>query len=105
MLKSVARLPLHLVAGTPVLNIAFSKIMITQKENQRHVRALIETYFRMGGMQIQISVLDRAELLDALSHPEMHENLIVRIGGYSTYFNWLSPELKQEVLNRTEYVV
>jgi formate C-acetyltransferase len=105
MLKSVAQLPLHLAVGTPVLNIAFSKKTIAEKESQRHVRALIGTYFRMGGMQIQISVLDRAELLDALVQPELHENLIVRIGGYSTYFNWLSAELKQEVINRTEYVV
>ncbi len=105
MLKSVAQLPLHLAIGTPVLNIAFSKKTIAEKESQRHVRALIETFFRMGGMQIQISVLDRSELLDALVHPEQHVNLVVRIGGYSTYFNWLSDELKQEVINRTEYVV
>jgi pyruvate-formate lyase len=105
MLKSVANLPLHLAAGTPVLNISFSKKTLAQAESQRHVRALVETYFKMGGMQIQVSVLDREELLDALTHPELHENLMVRIGGYSTYFNWLSPELKQEVIQRTEYIV
>jgi formate C-acetyltransferase len=105
MLKSVARLPLHLAAGTPVLNIAFAKQTLAGEEGRRHVRALIETYFKLGGMQIQVSVLDRAELLDALAHPERHENLVVRIGGYATYFNRLSPELKQEVLLRTEYVV
>ncbi|RPH38540.1 MAG: hypothetical protein EHM87_25415, partial [Burkholderiales bacterium] len=105
MLKSVARLPQRLVAGTPVLNMSFSRQTIAQKESRQHVRALIETYFKLGGMQLQISVFDRVELLDALEHPELHENLIVRIGGYSTYFNWLSPELKQEVIHRTEYVV
>ena len=74
-------------------------------ESRRRLRALIETYFQLGGLQVQISVVDRAELEDALRHPEAHENLIVRIGGYSTFFNRLSPELKQEVLKRTEYAL
>ena len=42
---------------------------------------------------------------DALVHPERHEDLVVRIGGYSTRFNWLTPELKQEVIKRTEYAL
>ena len=41
--------------------------------------------------------------LDAMEHPERHENLVVRIGGFSEYFNRLSPELKQTVLERTEH--
>ena len=39
----------------------------------------------------------------AIAYPEKHENLVVRIGGYSEYFNRLSPALKQTVLERTEY--
>jgi len=105
MLRSVARLPQHLVAGTPILNMRFSKAMFEKPDSRRHLRALIETYFKMGGLQLQISVLDREELLDALEHPDKHENLIVRIGGYSTYFNRLSDELKREVIKRTEYVL
>lgn len=105
MLQSVARLPLHLAAGTPVLNLRVAKGGLATPAGREKLRALIETYFQMGGMQLQVSVVDRAELLAALEHPEWHEDLIVRIGGYSTYFNWLSPELKQEVIKRTEYLV
>lgn len=54
-------------------------------------------------MQVQISCLSREEILDAMEHPERHENLIVRTGGYSEYFNRLTPELKQTVLRRTEF--
>jgi formate C-acetyltransferase len=104
MLKSVAHLPLNMAAGTPVLNMRVAKGGLSKPLTRRNLRALIETYFKMGGMQIQISVVDRAELLDAIEHPERHEDLIVRIGGYSTYFNWLSPDLKQEVIKRTEYL-
>jgi formate C-acetyltransferase len=57
----------------------------------------------MGGMQLQVTSASREELLDALEHPEKHENLIVRIGGFSEYFNRLTPALKQSVIERTEY--
>jgi len=103
MLKSVARLPQRLAIGTPVLNMRFSKSTLSSPEARRRLRTLIETYFQLGGMQLQITAVDRAELEDALLHPELHENLIVRIGGYSTFFNRLSMELKKEVLKRTEY--
>ena len=103
MLRSVARLPLRQAIGTPVLNMRFSKATLANPEARRRLRALIETYFQLGGMQLQITAVDRAELEDALLHPELHENLIVRIGGYSTYFNRLSTDLKKEVLKRTEY--
>jgi formate C-acetyltransferase len=54
-------------------------------------------------MQLQINVLDQAVLQDAIAHPEQYDDLIVRIGGYSEYFNRLSPALKQSVLERTEH--
>ncbi|MDD5704873.1 MAG: pyruvate formate lyase family protein [Kiritimatiellae bacterium] len=103
LLRSVARLPLRRAIGTPVLNLRFARTLCAGAEGRSRLRALIETFFRMGGMQVQVSLLDRDDLEDAMLHPEKHENLIVRIGGYSTYFNWLSPELKREVIKRTEY--
>jgi formate C-acetyltransferase len=103
LLRSVARLPLIQAIGTPVLNLRFVKSIAGIPDGRKRLRALIEGYFRMGGMQVQFSLLDRDELEDALAHPERHDDLIVRIGGYSTYFNRLSPELKREVIKRTEY--
>lgn len=105
MLRSVARLPQRLAVGTPVLNMRFSKPTLASEAGRQRLRTLIETYFRLGGLQVQISVVDRAELEDALIHPDLHNNLIVRIGGYSTYFNRLSHELKMEVIKRTEYAL
>ncbi len=104
MLKSVSKLPMSLAWGTPVLNMKFSRSMFKTGSTSESFRALITAYFNLGGMQVQVSVLDRDELIDALENPRAHENLIVRIGGYSTHFNWLSRELKEEVIRRTEYV-
>ena len=105
MLKSVAKLPQHLIAGTPVLNLRFAKTMLDTRGARRSLRALIETYFEMGGLQLQISILDRAELLDAIEHPDRHADLIVRIGGYAAHFNTLTDELKREVIKRTEHTL
>ena len=59
--------------------------------------------FNNGGMQLQISCLSREEMLDAIEHPENHMSLVVRVGGFSEYFNRLSPELKQTIIERTEH--
>ncbi len=104
MLRSVTRLPLQLALGTPVLNIRFGKALFASKDGRRAVRDLIMTYFELGGMQIQLSVVDREVLEAAIREPEQHEDLIVRVGGFSAYFNSLSPALKQAIVDRTEHV-
>ncbi len=98
LLNSVAKLPLQKILGTPVMNLRISK------DNLPHVlKPLTTAFFEKGGMQLQIRCLSREEMLDAIEHPERHEQLVVRIGGYSEYFTRLSPALQQEVLKRTEY--
>jgi formate C-acetyltransferase len=98
MLNSVAKLPLYKAAGTPVLNLRLGKNGLSAS-----LRPLATGFFESGGMQVQISCLSREDMLDALEHPEKHENLIVRIGGYSEYFNRLPGELKKTVLERSEF--
>jgi formate C-acetyltransferase len=63
----------------------------------------LRTYFDLGGMQLQINVVDQEILRDAVAHPDRHGDLIVRIGGYSEYFNRLSPALQATVLLRVEH--
>ena len=103
MLRSVTRIKHLLAPGTLVVNARFSKASFESDEGRTKLKDLIRTYFSLGGMQLQINVVDQAVLQDALAHPEKHEDLIVRIGGYSEYFNRLSPGLKQAVLERTEH--
>ncbi len=54
---------------------------------------------------MQISVVDQAVLRDAIAHPERHQDLIVRVGGFSAHFNSLSQELKMSILDRTEHTL
>jgi len=105
MLKSVASIPHYLAPGTLVINARFMKKMFSSNKERAELQNLIRTYFDMGGMQIQINVVDQEILRDAIAHPEKYQDLIIRIGGYSEYFNRLSDTLKQTVLERTEHAV
>ena len=105
MLNSVLSLPLALAVGTPVLNVRFQKELLDSAEGLDAVAALVRSYFDRGGMQIQLSVLDREEMLAAQREPEEHEDLIVRVGGYSEYFVRLAPALQDSVIARTEHAL
>lgn len=101
MLKSVAKLPLGLAVGTPVLNIRLQKELF--KDCRPQVRALIESYFAMGGMQLQATVADQETLRKAYENPDAYPELMVRIGGYSAYYRELDRRHQYSILQRTEH--
>ena len=103
LLNSVLNIPLEKMCGTPIINMRFSKEAVTNPKERENVKALMKTYLKRGGMQLQATVIDQKAMKDALIHPEEYKSLIVRIGGYSEYFNNLSDELKREVIKRYEY--
>jgi pyruvate formate-lyase/glycerol dehydratase family glycyl radical enzyme len=100
MLSSVAKVPQILAQSAYVLNVKFTPQVI--RESKDKVIALFQTYFRKGGQQIQVNVVDKGSLLRAKQHPEQYESLIVRVGGFSDYFVRLSPALQNDVIARTE---
>ena len=97
MLRSAARLPQHLVVGISVINLTLSTDIC---RDPGVIKALITGYFKLGGIQVQVTATSAEELKDALVHPEQHRDLIVRVGGYSEYFNRLSPALRQAIVER-----
>ena len=101
VIKSAAKID-QLKTGGALLNQKFTPKVIAGDEGVNHVAALIRSYFAMDGHHIQFNVIDRETLLDAQKHPEEYENLIVRVAGYSDYFNNLDRALQDEIINRTE---
>lgn len=95
MLNSASRLPQHLADGISVLNLTLQKDFVGE-----NLRALVETYFEKGGIQVQVTCTSPEELEDAYRHPEKHRDLIVRVGGYSDYYINLTPELRKAVYER-----
>ena len=96
LLNSVTSLDLSKALGVPV--VSFN---ITERYNDTVLKSLILGYMKRGGIQLQITCASREELLSAYEHPELHGNLIVRVGGYSEYFNRLSDDLKRMIIGRT----
>jgi len=99
-LQSAASLDTRHAPGTLVVNTRFSRKLF---DNREKVKALIRGYFALGGLQLQINVVDQAVLRDALEHPEQHGDLVIRMGGYSEYWNRLSRALQESVLLRVEH--
>jgi formate C-acetyltransferase len=84
------------------LNQKFSATVVQSPDSRKKLTTLTDTYLRQGGQHIQYNLLDTKELLDAKAHPENHSDLVVRVGGFSAYFVQLSPEIQDDVINRSE---
>ncbi|MBR0320029.1 MAG: hypothetical protein IIX10_03125, partial [Clostridia bacterium] len=96
LLNSVAALDQSNLLGVPVLNFN-----INPGFRDEILKALILGYFKSGGIQIQLSCVSAALLQQAYENPDLHKNLIVRVGGYSEHFYRLSDELKRMIIDRT----
>ena len=90
----------------PIFNsncLNFSKELFREPRSLQKLCDLVRNYFRKGGLQIQINVVDQDTLLRAIQDPETYADLIVRIGGYSAYWGTLSESLRRAVLERAEH--
>ncbi len=85
------------------LTLEFHDTVFRNEEGINKVAALVKTYILMGGHQIQLNAVNREILLDAQKHPENHKSLIVRVWGWSGYFNELDEEYRDHVIRRLEY--
>lgn len=101
LILSASKLPQHTFYGGQPLDINFSTSMV--KNNKTEIAELIKVYLFNGGLQMQVNSLSSKMLKDAVKNPQDYENLIVRIGGYSNYFNRFSEKTKQEFIERVEY--
>lgn len=86
-----------------VLNQKFSSAMLRSGESIDKLVAYTNAFMSNGGSHIQYNMVDTQELKDAKVHPEDHRDLIVRIGGFSAYFTQLSPDIQDDVINRSEH--
>lgn len=89
------------VACGSVVNQKFSPSMFTA-EKRKKLMALIKTYFKKGGQEIQINATSREILIDAIDHPEKYQNLVVRVSGFSAFYVTLDKDVQLDILNRTQ---
>jgi len=104
-LRSAAKLPHIKLSNGDQLNIRFTPTAVEGDRGALKLRQLIETYFDLGGMQVQFNVVSTEALREAQRDPETYKNLIVRIAGFSTYFVTLSLETQNDFISRMEHSI
>ncbi len=101
VIKSLGKLDQTKSGGT-LLNVRFTPQLFRREEDLKKCGSLIRTYFKFGGHHIQFNIVDTATLLDAQKHPDNYRDLLVRVAGYSDYFNDMTEQLQNEIIARTE---
>ncbi len=101
VVKSLGKLD-HTKSGGTLLNQRFLPSLLKRDEDIQKLGHLIRSYFNLGGHHIQFNIVDTATLLAAQKSPEDYKDLLVRMAGYSDYFNDMNNDLQQEVIERTE---
>lgn len=103
VIKSASKMD-HLRTGGTLLNQKFTPSIVRGEEGLIKVKDLIRAYFKLDGHHIQLNIVDGNTLRDAQKNPEKYKNLIVRVAGYSDYFNNLNKGLQDEIIARTEHM-
>ncbi|MFH0843817.1 MAG: trans-4-hydroxy-L-proline dehydratase [Bacteroidota bacterium] len=102
VIKSASKID-HLRTGGTLLNQKFAPQFFEDEESYSCLTALIRSYFAMDGHHLQFNVVNAETLREAQKHPELYRDLIVRVAGYSDYFNDLGEDLQNEIIERTEH--
>ncbi len=92
----------RIMNGGP-LTIELSHSVFTAPDGTAKLGMLVAYFVAVGGQQLQLNVLDEDELADAIAHPELHRDLIVRVWGWSGYFCELAPEFQRQIIKRHRY--
>jgi len=102
VMKSASQID-HVKTGGTLLNQKFLPSFFDDQESYPKLTALIRAYFRMKGHHIQFNVVSADTLRAAQKNPDQYRDLIVRVAGYSDYFNDLGKDLQDEIIMRTEH--
>ncbi|MDR1118246.1 MAG: hypothetical protein LBL01_02960, partial [Bifidobacteriaceae bacterium] len=100
LLNSLSRFQARYHGGS-VQAVKFTPGLFNRRREQ--VKSLFGTYFRKGGPQLMVTVVDRGVLEDARRHPAKYPDLIVRVSGFSAVFVDLDPDVQDEVISRELY--
>lgn len=100
-LNSVSKPDYAKAACGTVVNQKFSPSMFKEPKRSK-LLALIKTYFKQGGQEVQINATSPEVLKDAMDNPEKYQDLVVRVSGFSAFYVTLDRRVQQDILSRTQ---
>ncbi len=100
---SVAKLPYESAQdGISLTNTVLPSALGSNRHDQiKNLAGCLDGYFGSSGFHMNVNVLDRETLLDAMEHPDQYPQLTVRVSGYAVNFVKLTKEQQQDVVSRT----
>ena len=105
LLNSVLKIDSSYVTGGYALNLKVNPEFTKTEHGTIALKALLKAYIAGKGPQIQVNFIDADILKEAMTEPDKHRNVVVRVGGYCEYFVNLDATLQKEIIERTEHVL
>jgi formate C-acetyltransferase len=102
-LQSFAKIDYRRVCNGGPITLELSDSVFRDADAIRKTALLVRAFAQSGCQQLQLNSLNLATLIDAKAHPEQHQNLIVRVWGWSGYFCELAPEYQDHIIARHFY--
>ncbi|NDJ76966.1 MAG: pyruvate formate-lyase [Chloroflexi bacterium] len=101
--QSFSKIDYHRIVNGGPITIELSSTVFRNPDAIRKVAMLVRTFAQLGCQQLQVNSLNAETLCEAQLQPELHQDLIVRVWGWSGYFCELSPEYQEHVIRRHQY--
>ena len=104
-INSILKFDQRNYANVTLCNMKFHPTALQGEEGNRKLRAVMESYFKRGGMELQLNIVSAETLRKAQETPGEYQDLVVRIAGFSAYFVEVYKEAQDDLIRRTEMSV